>query len=511
MSDNGEQRHIGRAELHAHARGEVDPAHKAVIEAHLEICEECRERRRQVVGVTEILTGMGTADLDDLRWRRIRDAVRAELEAHAQQPPPTTADLMSGRRWIIPATAAGVAIGLMVWGAIEMRRRTPGPEVSAPSPTPVAVDGAPGAPDDRAPVRVPAEARPPKDAPDAQALASGAAPLTVTLASGAKLELEPRTRLRAIRPLGPSSELELATGALRVRLPRPPAAHEAPVLKTPAFRLVALSDDFSAGFWADRYFIAVRSGEVRVEGNDFEGETIIPAGERREVRASVARRAVGRDVDPKERKPAPKRVSPSVGGSASAAVSTSEPGEVTVDVEPPDDPVLLLWRQATDAYYRQRNLTAAIGLAREVVELGGRHSQPAQQLVCDAQIGLGNAQGALQDCKALLNNARSAEDRRNIHYTVGTIYRALLGDCARAIEHYNKALVFGRRHLLDDEVRLFRAQCALETGDIALAERDIGSLSARAGRLARPEEVTLLQSRLKAAKKGVNDASVTTD
>ena len=192
-------------------------------------------------------------------------------------------------------------------------------------------------------------------------------------------------------------------------------------------------------------------------------------------------------------------------------VSKSDQGTVIVDVQPPADPVLTLWREANEAYYRRRDLPEAVRLATRVVELGGSHAQMARQLLCDARIALEDGKAALKVCRSLLPWARSEEEKRNIHYTVGTIYRALLGDCAKAIQHYNQALVFGRQHILDDEVRIFRATCALEVGDISLAERDVGSLSARAGRLARPEEVTLLQRRLAAAKKKARNASVPND
>ena len=463
----------------------MDPARKAVIEGHLSGCPNCRERLRKVEGLTRFLSDMGDSDLDDLRWRRIRESVRTQLEADVQQS--NTADIMSGRRWIVPAIGAAAAVGLMVWAGVTTDR--PAKTATAERPT-----------------------------NDAQQLASGAAPLTVTLASGARLELEPRTRMVAASPLGPRTELQLSEGAVRVRLPRPPTAEAAPILTTPSFRLVADSDDFTVGFWTNLYFIDVRSGRVRVDGDDFPASTVVEAGQRREVRApgrpaespaevpAPASSGVS-EVEPPRKKPA----APRFRKTDRPVVTKSDPGTVTVDVEPPADPVLALWLEANEAYYRKRDLAEAVRLAKRVIELGGPHAQMARQLLCDAHIALEDGKSALEVCKSLLAGARSEEERRNIHYTVGTIYRLLLSDCARAIEHYNQALVFGRQHILDDEVRLFRATCALEVGDIALAERDVRSLSARAGRLARPEEVTLLQRRLAAAKKSARDASVPND
>ena len=501
MPSNEQQRHLSRAQLHAYARGEVDPARKTVIEAHLGRCSDCREQLRQVEGMTQLLGEMGAADLDDLRWRRIRDAVRHQLEVDAQQP--TTVDVMSGRRWVVPALAAAAVVGFMVWAGVVARDT--GPQVaggpSAPNLPDVSNTGASSD----------GQSQPEGAAnQDAQQLASGAAPLTVTLASGARLELEPRTRVRAITPFGPQIELALSVGALRVRLPQRPGPGQEPVLTTPGFRVVAQSDDFSAGFWSDHFFIDVRTGQVRVDGVAFAEGEVIRAGQRREIRQD--RRP--QDTAPRKLPGKKRKTNPPSELSASAertVVSKSEQGSVVVDVEPPADPVLTLWRETTDAYYRQRDLSKAVEGAERVVKLGGPHARAARQLLCDAQIALGNGARALSACKAVLGDVRSEEGRRNIHYTIGTIYRALLSDCANAIQHYNRALVFGRQHLLDDEVRVFRATCALEVGDIALAERDVESLSARAGRLARPEEVTLLQRRLASAKKARNDASTTTE
>ncbi len=358
---------------------------------------------------------------------------------------------------------------------------------------------------------------------------------------------------------GPAVELALTVGAVRVRLPEPPTHGAEPNLQTPAFRLLAQSDDFSTGYWADRYFVEVRRGQVMVTGGDFgAAKLVIKAGQRRDVHRAPAtepgdmearkteadktetgKTEAGKTDAPSLRPLQPKRrktkhtagattasASRPVGrslrwpGTFAASSSTevfakSEEGSVTVDVESPDDPGLTLWRQTIDAYYRERDLAKAVRLADQVIQTGGERARMAQQLLCDAQIGLEQGAEALEACSALLDARATAEERRNIHYTLGTIYRALLGDCRQAIEHYNRAVVFGRQNILDEKVRLSRATCALEVGDLAVAERDIASLSSRrkdgAGRLARPEEVTLLQRKLAAAKRALKAAAQPTD
>ncbi len=507
LSSSNQTRHVSRAQLHAFCRGEVDPAQRGVIQRHLDECTDCRERHRQVAGMAGFLMEMGgDRDLDDLRWRRIRDAVRAELEVDAGQTGSLTAD-MAGRRWIVPALAASVVVALMVWAATPREGRVTTSAVDVDRNASTAADAS--------------------GALAVQELVSGEGALTVTLASGARLVLDPHTQVRAATAGdGRRIELQLAVGAVRMRLPRRPPVAEAPVLSTPSFRLVALSEDFSAGYWADRYFIDVGSGRVRVQSDGLSDDLVVPAGQRHEVKVGVDRLPLAPapqpppasgPIDGPEREPddeSEPSVAPSVPKHRSQApppiaerpVSRSETGTVTVvEVERPANPVLDLWRRTTEAYYRDRDLERAANLAEQVIALGGTQTLLARQLLCDARIGLAEGASALVACRALLPLARSEEERRNIHFTVGTIHRTLLNDCARAIEHYNRALVFGRQHLLDDEVRVFRAGCALEVGDIALAERDIGRLSARAGRLARREEVTRLQRALAAAKKRLRE------
>ncbi|MEM7677848.1 MAG: zf-HC2 domain-containing protein [Myxococcota bacterium] len=486
---------MAREQLHAYAQGEVDPARRAAIERHLVVCDECSAHLRQVQGLTDLLGAMGGADIDDLRWRRIRESVRAQLERDAQRP--STADIMSGRRWVLPAIPAAVAVAFLVWVTVGPQAAS---NVSVSPVVPLA-----------------------KPVSSAHQLVSGASPLTVTLASGTRLDLEPRTQLQTVDSQETEPEprlaLKLEMGSVRVRTPWMPSSSNAPVLRTPAFELLAQSNDFLAGYWADKHFIDVRSGSVQVTGENFVSGTIISAGERREVRSnppetkSVSRLSRGSRLSPPTRSESKR--SKTVGNPAAAdettVVSRSESGAVTVDVELPEDPSVALWQQAVDAYYRKRDLSEAINLAEQVSAMQGPYAGQARQLICDAQIALEQGPDALKACERLLSDVLSDEERRNIHYTIGTIYRGLIGDCRNAIAHYNRALVFGRMHFLDDEVRMARAGCALEVGNIALAKSDIESLSARAGHLARPGEVTVLQKKLTEAIKNLEESSGRTD
>ena len=173
--------------------------------------------------------------------------------------------------------AAGVVVAVMVGGVLALRP-TPAKSVAtltrAPKTDVSSADKDPFASSSGASATV-------------QELASGGAPLEVTMANGAQLSLEPHTRVRAHAPAGPRLELELEVGAIRVRHPMA-LTDAAPRVSTPAYALVARSSDFLVGYWADRSFIDVRAGEIRVDGGSFGAGTVIAAGERREVRAQAS-------------------------------------------------------------------------------------------------------------------------------------------------------------------------------------------------------------------------------
>ncbi|MBK6687092.1 MAG: FecR domain-containing protein [Deltaproteobacteria bacterium] len=466
-------KHLPEASLHAYVAGEVDPPSQAAIRAHLSACDVCQERLGRVRVVQGLFRGMVPKEPDELAWRRIRERVRTTLENDAAPEAVHTIDLLMGRRWVPAGLAAAVAIAVVVLLLPGKQRPAPAPEVRvaeiAPAPS------------------------------QAQAIASGPAPLELTLASGANLKLKEQTKVVAEAPGGPAVSLTLERGALDVSLPRRPEGGESFEIHTPGFVANARSANFSVGYQADEFSVEVRDGEVDVEGPVIGPKKTLVEGER--LAGSTRPRAPASAPTAKSKaRPAPRPVSDPVvvrpAEPAGPIVSSSE-GETTVEVlELPLDEVAAAWREASDAYYQRKDLDQAIAKAQEVQKAKGRpEARLAQQLLCDAYIAKAEPHEAVDACRALLD-AAGPDEARAIHYTLATIHRAQLQDCRQAIQHYNQAVVFGRATLLDDEVRLFRAGCAIEVGDLDLAWRDVMTLNGRAGRLARPAELEALKQRL---------------
>ncbi|MCA9554383.1 MAG: hypothetical protein KC933_30385, partial [Myxococcales bacterium] len=150
------------------------------------------------------------------------------------------------------------------------------------------------------------------------------------------------------------------------------------------------------------------------------------------------------------------------------------PEETRVEVELPSDPVRRAWIAARAAYYEDGDLDRAIGLAvRLRADAAVRvESRWAGSLLCEAYTARGRAREAVEVCTEVLP-ARQGEEARILHRRIAELYRGQLGDCARALPHYNQVLVFGRSSPLDEGARLARAECAAETGDWDLVRRDL--------------------------------------
>lgn len=150
-----------------------------------------------------------------------------------------------------------------------------------------------------------------------------------------------------------------------------------------------------------------------------------------------------------------------------------------------------LWREALAAYYHDRDFQRAITLAMEVLdEPTQRAAWPsAERMLCEARVTLEQGERAISACKRLLVGARTDDEVRRAHYMLASVYRRQLGDCQAAMPHFDRALIFGRTSVLDDEVRLSRAFCALEVGNRAVAEHDWKQLEARRAQLLRPQRL----------------------
>lgn len=462
LVERGRGGHLVDATLHAYVAGEVDPPQRSAVENHLERCELCRQAHDRVQAVHQLFQTMAPEAPDELSWRRVRERVRSQLEQEAALQGSSTLDLVFGRRWVTAGLVAAVAVALLVWFAPRPKRGR-GPR--APEPAVVAA----------------------LESPKAQVLTSGDADLQVTLASGARLRLAPGTRVVAPDPRLLALELELGLVDLSL-FDAPPGAVS---VTTPGFRVAATSRDFSVGHWARQYVVEVREGAAEVQGEAFGGTQTVRAGERRVVQ--LATEAPARAPKTRPKSTAPRSEPPKPEGDTRVEILDGFEDEISAS-----------WRDASQAFYRDRDLDRAVRSAERVLEIGAGRPEVrlAQRLLCEALIARREPRRAVDACSAVLPLEPNGEERRHIHYVLATLYRAQLGDCRRAIPHYGEALVFGREHHLDEDIRLFRASCAVEVGDLVLAASDLLALEARGGHLARPAELDGLRRRLAAAQIG---------
>ena len=156
-----------------------------------------------------------------------------------------------------------------------------------------------------------------------------------------------------------------------------------------------------------------------------------------------------------------------------------------------------LWRRASDAYYRERDLKTAIRLAEQVVAsevLDGPEGWLAQRLPLRRVRCRQSAHGRDQRMYGPPPEpSRAGDEVRQVHCMIATIYRARLRDCEEAIPHYNETIVFGGTSVADDEVRLPR-NLRPSYRRFDLARSDLASLKVRAATSARPKELARLEN-----------------
>lgn len=475
-------KHLSDARLHALLAGELDPAQKAAVEAHLQACEQCRQRKEEVSRVQSLLSQVTPQEPDDLAWRRLQERVRVKLEESASEQEVNTIDIIRGRRWVSAGLVAAAVVALLVWFA---PRRQP----SRPEGQGLVAQK------------------------DAQVISSGNAPLNVQLVSGTQLHLENQSEVVASSPGADKTQIELKRGAVAVRMPQKAGSLRPVHVRTPAFSTVAYSRDFSVGYQSSSYFVHVREGYVEVEGPGFEGKQRVEKGERQVVHLKTPNKKSEKGTsqpDSGVAAPATDKIAPKKQFETVETVRDSSEGVTKVEVlsVPVVDPLGESWRAANQAYYGKRDFKEAIRLASKVAAAGkNRPEGPlAVRMLCEARMSLGQGAQAIKACEKLLELESNQEQIRLVHYTLATIYRDQLNDCESAIRHYNRATVFGRTLRLDDEVRFFRATCALEVGNLDLADADLSALESRK-RAHRPEELKALRRKLSVLRTSTQDGT----
>jgi hypothetical protein len=207
------------------------------------------------------------------------------------------------------------------------------------------------------------------------------------------------------------------------------------------------------------------------------------------LKAKPAERARLRPYEPMG-PPAPTPPPPAVGEAES---------EVHV-IAPPLDPIEERWQRASRAFYQERNAPEAIALAEGLLKDGGARPEVslARDLLCEAYVSIRDPDKAVAACERVLAATPDDEGKRAMQYRVGMLYRTLVKDCRQAIPHFSAAIVFGGRTLVDEQALIGRANCALDLGDLATAERDVAMLERHAETLVQTSEFVELKERLAA-------------
>lgn len=437
---------------------------------------------------------MSPPEFDEVRWRWMGQRIRATLEEESRgRRRPSVATLLGPRR---PSfTLAAGAVAVVVAGVALLHGALPGGlRLSSTIP-----DSRPSA-----------------------GPAKGA--LELRLDSGAELWMSPDAKVLARSPSWPNVDIELESGELDVRLPLLPGPEKSFTVRTPAYIAVARATDFSLGYRATDYFVTVREGEVEVRGGAFPPGTVVTAGQSRMVHVVAAtsrsipvakeekgvERGAGLEPASSEASAgvsASRRTRPSAGSREDrgrayrpSAVESREGETSVVVMGPKADPIADAWLRASAAYYEARDLEAAIQIASAIARDGGSRPEArlAEEMLCEAYIATHQPRRAVESCARLLQHAPDGEAARAIEHRLATIYRSQLSDCRSAVLHYGRAMVFGRRSMLDDEALLGRASCFLELGDLASARSDLAILESRKNALARPLAYVELRRKLDA-------------
>lgn len=524
MSAPGQLRHTSDELLHAYAARQVHPGERAVISAHLQVCPQCRVRFAAVEKMCGLLSSMAPLEPDEMRWRWMSQRIRTELEARTERD-------LHGRgaatvwRWAALGAgmvAAGAAVfvvdartGVTHFPTSEQARAVQ-PDLKYTVITPESARAG----DARGAAGMPADAR-------RSSFQSGGQALDLTIGAGAALRLAPNTHLVAYAWSVERLDLELKSGRLDVQLPiRAPDLGDAITLRTPAFSLAAASGAFSVAYEASASSIEVHEGEVRaspasggpaVTLHAGEGQVLptpglayrdVPAAEvepQRAERSAQGPTAVdhGRPADQRARRERRSMKRARTQDASEAPTRLSSEGETTIQViGAPSDPIAELWSRA-DAAYGAGEFDTAIAIARQIVQDGGqaREVKQANELMCRVFISRRQPNAAIGACASALASTAHEEDARALEYRIATIYRQQLSDCRRAIEHYDRSIMFGRASLLDDAALLGRAHCLLEVGELTRARSDLSVLERRPGTLVSLPELVDLKERLESLER----------
>ena len=457
--------HYEPAILHAYIRNELSPETSGEISNHLAQCHQCRELCDFVDSGGRLLVSEPVPEFSPLVWRRIEVQLerqrKQQMDRHLGGYPSSLAWLR--RPVSLVAIAGAFAMALVFVVPKFLSDKNPRLVETRPLLAKSAVKS------------MPVDGR------------------RVSLESGRQFHIRGNALARITDSPRQMPVFTLGPGELEITELLTNSESSAPLgLVAPGFRAVANSSDFAVSYWSRSIDLAVSEGVVEIEQPKTAVQTIKPG---QATRISLPPPA------PKTAKPGRPTIAAKRSSQLAVSPATSQATPKTeVDVIAPDrSDIEILWESAVSAYYQQGKREVAIELLEQIVRENpdGAVRRKALGLMCEAMISLKRGPEAAKYCEQSLYYETVVENRRSLHRRLGSVYREMVGDCQKAIEHFSKALAFGGSSLLDERTILGRAFCAYELGDVGLAESDVKLLTSRGAKLIRKIEVKELLHLLK--------------
>ena len=490
------------------------------------------------VGSVQNWLNLPIPEPDELSWRRIEARLQKHVEAIEENDLKlartrlSTVDIIRGRRWFTAGIAAVIVVALfVVFSTQESYRKATLTNSFRPTF------------DDQAAI-----------------VHSGAAPMSIEV-GGYRVEMTSGTELVVPSPGHEPLIVELDHGRIDVWGPPEVDGPVPLIIRTPVQTFWASSRDFSIIYRAGhREIVEVRSGHVDTQPSgqrisagqlhEFHSQHRVEAAEPRlhsitQLRTAGHQHALSQSDEPLKakkgstrsaqggshkltagageltterfaRKPMPQSLrqqsikTPVEPRSESVqddvTIGTSQPPAEVTALDPVRSPLEQHWADMQRAWYSERDANQTLAFGYKILELDPRPVMSASVLglICDAQVSLRAGHAAARDCRKLLDYIKDSVRRRRIHFTLATIYRNQLSDCKTAITHYGRAVLLGGRGRFNETVRLGRAECALELGDIAQASTDLAVLG---NSTADAERVRRVRRWLEELKRKARDAT----
>lgn len=497
-------RHVGREVLHAYSAGELDPAQRVVVERHLESCGRCSAALAEADALRAVLVASEPPPLDDLAWQRMQRRVRAELERRA-----SLGAMRSGgaREWLGAALAsAAAAVALVVW----FTPFTPAAPVAGPRV---------GASDERLELVVGrgvavradrgARVRVVEVDPGAVRLVLDEGRVAVRMAPelDTALALEARGGLLTARgamftlsAIGARAELDVGRGAVEL---------------TQGGARRTLGDGQLWG-WSEEAGVVDPSTDTAAAGRV---DTAAASSLEADAEASTPSEAAAAADQPSAAEPTAwverRPVTPPAtrrGPRAPSSAESTDDAQASLspdDRSPPSPAVGAPGPRASDARgtfeaaqqaFDEGAVARALELARAVPRADEVWGPRAAGLECRAAILVGEHTRAVEACERVLLGELEPVERRHAHLTLAQLHRTQLGDCGRALPHFDAASVRGEKSLLQEEVLLGRCDCRVRVGNLDGATRDVAQLELRGPALTRPQALELLKLELQKAR-----------